>query len=701
MVVAKGVIARFSGSVHNLGRWRSWLVSRTALFRPFSLRGERALLADPRCQNDNVAAPLLPVQLSSSHPRGLLSANLVYRTARFICTKQCLPATAAEPPVQQQHQQQQDGNVTDSACHRKCLSFLQAWSIPEFPVVSGTQLGAFHGWPLLLRALTHASALPPRLCPRESGVLTDAQRWERYQLHNAALEFVGDRVLNLCVVDWLVRTQPWKTQGAETALYRGSNIKERLAFYVQQYVYNAHLTDVAYRIGLDRIVRRRLPAEKEHPGRGTELVLANAFEALVCAIFLEHGFLQAQKFVRQTLFEGPGSSLKQPMGDSWHADTRFAATDTARVRQEAAALDRMRQPVLRPPHNIPLSSHPKEALEKELLLWGLCIGGNRSAGGEDLRTRAQQQKRSGVCLSYCLEHEERRLSHHSLYMVRLELSGVVVARGRGRSIRSAENAAAAAFLKALGLDCASFRTAYASGEALSSREIWKQFRDLNVPLCIPDNYKPASPFDEDADWATILLWNRERFGSVSRQEQKTRAKAEEREERSPGDAVVWHQALGFDDWANARQVLPSLLALVLPNEGPEPEAARTALAAAELVELKYLGHCGLKLFAASSSLRIYGPGAWSTGALHDDYVRAIASTAVTGQAAELLRRLQRAGAWRTRQRLSAAAQRELLLAFLGIAQVLFGYEKGPDLLLRTLDEEKRASTPVSFDRPHL
>jgi hypothetical protein len=148
-------------------------------------------------------------------------------------------------------------------------------------------------------------------------------------------------------------------------------------------------------------------------------------------------------------------------------------------------------------------------------------------------------------------------------------------------------------------------------------------------------------------------------------------------------------------------VLPSLLALVLPNEGPEPEAARTALAAAELVELKYLGHCGLKLFAASSSLRIYGPGAWSTGALHDDYVRAIASTAVTGQAAELLRRLQRAGAWRTRQRLSAAAQRELLLAFLGIAQVLFGYEKGPDLLLRTLDEEKRASTPVSFDRPHL
>lgn len=105
--------------------------------------------------------------------------------------------------------------------------------------------------------------------------------------HNERLEFLGDAVLELIVTDFLYREFPGQTEGELTA-YRAALVN----------------TGSLSRIGAELNMGDYLflsKGEAKDTGRAREYILANTFEALVGAIFLDQGYDSAQDFVSRKL----------------------------------------------------------------------------------------------------------------------------------------------------------------------------------------------------------------------------------------------------------------------------------------------------------------------------------------------------------------------------------------------------------------
>jgi ribonuclease III len=123
---------------------------------------------------------------------------------------------------------------------------------------------------LLDRALTHTS--------RANEDLTGIVR------HNEALEFLGDAVLGLVITDMLHRRDPEGPEGAKSRT-------------------RAHL--VAAPTLAARAAELGLPAlllfgrgEEKTGGRSKTALWADAYEALIAALYLDGGFEAAHRFVR-------------------------------------------------------------------------------------------------------------------------------------------------------------------------------------------------------------------------------------------------------------------------------------------------------------------------------------------------------------------------------------------------------------------
>ena len=107
---------------------------------------------------------------------------------------------------------------------------------------------------------------------------------------NERLEFLGDTVLDLCVGEALLERFPRAGSGELTKLK-------------SLHVSNEHLAGVADRLEL---------AEFLHVGGGQRLVgdrteqriLANAFEAVLAAVYLDGGIVAAKRVVAQCMFSG-------------------------------------------------------------------------------------------------------------------------------------------------------------------------------------------------------------------------------------------------------------------------------------------------------------------------------------------------------------------------------------------------------------
>ena len=117
--------------------------------------------------------------------------------------------------------------------------------------------------------------------------------------HNEQLEFLGDAVVGLLVGEFLVREFPAWTEGSL------SKTRAKLA--------SAHsLSEVGRRIGLGRFLRLG-PGEEKTGGREKRPLLANAYEALFAAVYLDGGIEAAAHFVRESLirpaFTRPPESL--------------------------------------------------------------------------------------------------------------------------------------------------------------------------------------------------------------------------------------------------------------------------------------------------------------------------------------------------------------------------------------------------------
>ncbi|MDE3155253.1 MAG: ribonuclease III [Acidobacteriota bacterium] len=135
---------------------------------------------------------------------------------------------------------------------------------------------------LLDQALTHTS----RAHEEGSGATPD----------NESLEFLGDAILGFLVADVLFREFPDFDEG------RKSKTKAAL-------VSTTALARAAERIGLGTYLRLGRGEEKTG-GRRKQALLADAFEALIAAIYLDGGIEHARAFVEREL-AGPFAEVRQ------------------------------------------------------------------------------------------------------------------------------------------------------------------------------------------------------------------------------------------------------------------------------------------------------------------------------------------------------------------------------------------------------
>jgi ribonuclease-3 len=134
---------------------------------------------------------------------------------------------------------------------------------------------------LLAQAITHRSWAHEQVSPRS--------QLEARRLHNEALEFLGDSILGLVVADYLFRAYPRASEGEL------SRMKHRL-------VSSPTLAKASRELGLGEFVRFGRGEEKSG-GRRKGALLADVFEAVMGAIFLDGGLPAATQFVETTLGE--------------------------------------------------------------------------------------------------------------------------------------------------------------------------------------------------------------------------------------------------------------------------------------------------------------------------------------------------------------------------------------------------------------
>ena len=101
--------------------------------------------------------------------------------------------------------------------------------------------------------------------------------------HNERLEFLGDAVLEIVVTDFLYRTYPHAPEGELTA-YRAALVNATT------------LADVAERLNMNACLLLS-KGESKDMGRARQGLLANAFEAVVGALYLDQGYDTASAFI--------------------------------------------------------------------------------------------------------------------------------------------------------------------------------------------------------------------------------------------------------------------------------------------------------------------------------------------------------------------------------------------------------------------
>ncbi|MFZ2204997.1 MAG: ribonuclease III [Minisyncoccia bacterium] len=105
--------------------------------------------------------------------------------------------------------------------------------------------------------------------------------------HNERLEFLGDAVLELVVTDFLYKKYPTYTEGELTSL-RSALVN---AVIISEVASETNMNDFLL---LSK-------GEAKDMGKARQYILANTFEAYVGALFLDQGYIPAEKFIAKVL----------------------------------------------------------------------------------------------------------------------------------------------------------------------------------------------------------------------------------------------------------------------------------------------------------------------------------------------------------------------------------------------------------------
>ncbi len=125
---------------------------------------------------------------------------------------------------------------------------------------------------------------------------------------NERLEFLGDSVLSLIVSKFLYGELPKSTEGELTQIRASLVRTETLASLSQNLELGQYLS--------------LAKGEEESGGRQSKTILANTFESLVGAIFLDRGIEEIQKFIEKNILS------------NWKHLTQTAAADNKSKLQE-------------------------------------------------------------------------------------------------------------------------------------------------------------------------------------------------------------------------------------------------------------------------------------------------------------------------------------------------------------------------------
>lgn len=170
----------------------------------------------------------------------------------------------------------------------------------------------FKNQDLLLQALTHRSYLNEN---------------PKFELgHNERLEFLGDAVVELAITEDLYAKFPEKPEGELTSL-RAALVNSNM------------LSDVAVELGVnDFLLLSR--GEAKDLGRARQYIMANAFEAIVGAIYLDQGYAVSKEFLERVLVPHLSEVLEKKLYRDpkslfqEHAQERVNITPTYNVIRE-------------------------------------------------------------------------------------------------------------------------------------------------------------------------------------------------------------------------------------------------------------------------------------------------------------------------------------------------------------------------------
>ncbi|OHA08760.1 MAG: ribonuclease III [Candidatus Sungbacteria bacterium RIFCSPLOWO2_01_FULL_60_25] len=132
--------------------------------------------------------------------------------------------------------------------------------------------------------------------------------------HNERLEFLGDAVLELVITEILYERFPEKPEGELTSL-RAALVNANM------------LAAVGQEIGLNEFLLLSR-GEAKDTGRARQYILANTFEALVGAIYLDQGYSAAHGFVTRVLVP----RLAQVLDEKLYRDPKSLFQEAAQER---------------------------------------------------------------------------------------------------------------------------------------------------------------------------------------------------------------------------------------------------------------------------------------------------------------------------------------------------------------------------------
>jgi len=155
----------------------------------------------------------------------------------------------------------------------------QDTSVPDLDLLESILAYKFNDRALLERAVTHRSWAHERVAPGDEQ--------QARKLHNESMEFLGDSVLGLIVANYLCQSYPGGTEGEL------SRMKHRL-------VSAPTLAKASRELNLGDFLRFGR-GEERSGGRHKNALLADVFEAITGAIFLDGGLEAAADFVRHAL----------------------------------------------------------------------------------------------------------------------------------------------------------------------------------------------------------------------------------------------------------------------------------------------------------------------------------------------------------------------------------------------------------------